>query len=113
VADELEREDERQRSKEHLERQFDALKHLSTLNAAITVVVLTIYQVGGLSGAAVGLSLMFFGLSLVGALVGMYHAMIALRVGSTSGVVPWGVLWSGGTFFGGLVGFAYFILAGA
>jgi len=42
VADVLKREDERQRSKEHLERQFDSLKYLSTLNVAITVVVLAI-----------------------------------------------------------------------
>jgi Na+/proline symporter len=90
VADEREKEDECQRSKEYLERQFDSLKHLTTLNAAITVVVLTIYQASGLSGAAVGLSLMFFGLFLVGALVSMYQIMIALRVGSTGGVVPWG-----------------------
>jgi hypothetical protein len=90
VADEREKEDESQRSKEYLERQFDSLKHLTTLNAAITVVVLTIYQAGGLSGAVVGLSLIFFGLSLVGPLVNMYQILIALRVGSTSGVVPWG-----------------------
>jgi Na+/proline symporter len=90
VADEREKEDERQRSKEYLERQFDSLKHLTTLNAAITVVVLIIYQAAGLSGAAVGLSLMFFGLSLVGALASMYQIMIALLVGSTGGVVPWG-----------------------
>jgi hypothetical protein len=48
VADVLKREDERQRSKEHLERQFDSLKYLSTLNVAITVVVLAIYQAGEL-----------------------------------------------------------------
>jgi hypothetical protein len=61
VADELEKEEDRQRSKEHLERQFDFLKHLTTLDAATTVVVLAIYQAGELSGAAVGVSLMFLG----------------------------------------------------
>jgi hypothetical protein len=45
--------------------------------------------------------------------VSMYHILIALRVGSISGLVSWGVLWSGGLFFGGLVAFTYFILAGA
>jgi hypothetical protein len=54
VADELEKEEDPQRSKEHLERQFDFLKHLTTLDAATTVVVLAIYQAGELSGAAVG-----------------------------------------------------------
>jgi len=111
VGDEQKREEKRRRSEKYLEIQFDFLKHLTTLNSAITVVVLAVYQTGKLSGL-VFLSLVFFGASLIVALASMYTIMLNLMVGSVRERIPWEVLWSGSLFFGGLVAFAYFALAG-
>jgi hypothetical protein len=111
MADEQNRE-ERKRSEKYLEMQFDALKHLTTLDSAITVVVLAVYQAGALSGAGVVVSLAFFGASLVIALPSMYRIMLKLRYGLVSDRTPWGVILSGGYFLGGLATFAYITLVG-
>jgi hypothetical protein len=111
VADERKRE-ERQRSEKYLETQFDTLKHLTTLDSAIAVVVLAVYQAGALSGGGVVFSLAFFGASLVIALASMYRIMLNLRYGLLSDRTPWGVILSGGYFFVGLTTFAYITLTG-
>ena len=65
MADELERADEERHREELVKLAFEMCKHLTTLSAAATLVVLAIYRKLTFGSTLLGVTLSLFGLTIV------------------------------------------------